>query len=187
MIANAIPRYLLWVDVDPETETVAEYQGKWTFTLEEIAGEIRIEVFDAEPDVPRERLEVQTVVRGLEALDQPSRVTVVTSSHYVGHGIRRALPEWRDNNWMWERFGEMTPVNNADLWQRLDRAMTFHQVECRIWRVDHGQEAVARNHSLVASGTTGIPSKAVRRKNWIQLVHQATQKISKLATSIVTI
>ena len=51
-------------------------------------------------------------------------------------GVRYGLPEWRDNDWRWDLFGEMVPVKNRDLWQRIDRAMEIHQVECRTWRVD---------------------------------------------------
>jgi hypothetical protein len=30
----------------------------------------------------------------------------------------------------------MVPVKNRDLWQRIDRALTIHQVTCRRWRID---------------------------------------------------
>jgi hypothetical protein len=80
------------------------------------------------------------VVRGLEALEQPSRVTLVTPSKYVNRGITYGLPEWRSTGWQWEHFGEMVPVKNRDLWQRVDRALDIHRVECRTWRFDlpHG-------------------------------------------------
>ena len=75
-----------------------------------------------------------SVLRGLEALDQPSRVTLHTSSRYVLRGFRYGLPAWRLNNWRWEKFGVMEPVSNCDLWQRVDRAMQYHQVRCHIWK-----------------------------------------------------
>ncbi len=73
---------------------------------------------------------------GLEALDQPSRVTLVTSSKYVHRGLLYGLQEWRSNDWMWEHFGEMAPVKNRDLWQRLDHALAFHELDFRPWRFD---------------------------------------------------
>ena len=194
MIANSMPRYLLWVDVESTID--ANYLGKWSFTLEEIAGEDRLEVFDAEPDVAQERLELQTVVRGLEALDQPSRVTVVTSSHYVGRGFRRGLPDWRENDWRWERFGEMTTIKNADLWKRLDRIMNYHEVECRLWRVDHGNQfnhseeisevAVGRRKVDGEDARQRTQNRGSRTKSWLRKIGQATQKVSQLATSIVS-
>ncbi|MBN2129413.1 MAG: hypothetical protein JW741_07945 [Sedimentisphaerales bacterium] len=90
---------------------------------------------DVEPDVRGERLELLSVVRGLEALEQPTRVTLITPSTYVREGIRFGLDEWRANEWRWESFGRMVPVKNRDLWQRIDRAMQFHEVECHGWRV----------------------------------------------------
>lgn len=95
---------------------------------------------DVDPEAQGDRLELLTVVRGLEALEQPSRVTLWTPSTYVREGIRHGLREWRDNGWLWEYFGRMVPVKNDDLWRRLDRAMEFHQVDCRTWRIDraHG-------------------------------------------------
>ena len=74
---------------------------------------------DIEPDIQGERLELLTVVRGLEALDQPVPVTLMTPSIYVREGIRYGLAEWRRNGWRWESFGQMVPVKNCDLWQRV--------------------------------------------------------------------
>jgi ribonuclease HI len=99
-------------------------------------GRERLVADDVEPDARGERLELLTVVRGLEALGQPSRVTVMTPSAYVREGIRYGLPDWRDNGWCWESFGQMIPVKDRDLWQRVDRALTFHRVDCRHLRLD---------------------------------------------------
>jgi ribonuclease HI len=82
------------------------------------------------------------VVRGLEALAQPSRVTLVTHSRYVNRGLTYGLAEWRANGWQWEHFGQMVPVKNRDLWQRVDRALLFHQLDCRRWRFDLPHTAV---------------------------------------------
>ena len=96
-------------------------RDEWTFVLKAADGSATLRAADAEPDAHGERLELLAVVRGLEALDQPSRVTLVTPSRYVKGGINYGLPEWGRNGWKWEHFGEMVPVKNRDLWQRLDR------------------------------------------------------------------
>ncbi len=85
-----------------------------------------------------ERLELLAVVRGLEALEQPSKVTLVTTSRVVRRGLRFGLELWRENQWHWERFGRMAPIKNADLWQRVDRALHIHDVSCRTLRFDEG-------------------------------------------------
>lgn len=124
--------------------------GNWSFVLERIGSSHRIEVAECEPNVTGERLELLAVVRGLEALEQPSRVTLFTSSRFVGHGIRRHLQSWRENGFRWERFGEMIPINHQDFWIRVDRALHFHDVDCRVWQFE---TAASLGSSLVAAKT----------------------------------
>ena len=111
-------------------------QGQWRFVLQAADGSATLEASDIEPEVGGERLELLAVVRGLEALDQPSHVTLFTPSRYVNRGIAYGLDEWRRDDWTWESFGEMVPVKNRDLWQRLDRALKFHEIEFRGYRFD---------------------------------------------------
>ena len=104
----------------------------WRFVLQSLDGSNRLEATDAEPAVGGERLELLAVVRGLEALEQPSRVTLVTPSKYVSRGLSNGLADWRENDWNWEHHGQMVPIKNRDLWQRLDRLLAFHRVQCRM-------------------------------------------------------
>jgi ribonuclease HI len=105
--------------------------GRWCFMLESGDGSHSLKVEDDEPDTQGERLELLALVRGLEAVPQPARVTLVASSPYVNRVLNGGLDEWRSSGWQWERHGEMVPVKNADLWRRVDRALHFHSVECR--------------------------------------------------------
>ena len=130
----AAPHYLLISESQSASDT-RNGGGRWRFVLEQIGGDEKLVVADSEPDVAGERLQLLTVIRGLEALDQPSRVTMLTPSKYVSCGIRRGLPHWRENGWRWERFGQMCYINDDDLWQRLDRALQLHTVDCRNWRL----------------------------------------------------
>ncbi len=127
----ATPHYLLFSESCRKSS-----QGQWRFVLQSIDGTEQFEAADAEPDARGERLELLAVVRGLEALAQPSRVTLVTPSRYVNRGLTYGLAEWRVNGWRWEHFGEMVPVKNRDLWQRVDHALCFHELDCRTWRFD---------------------------------------------------
>ena len=95
-----------------------------------------IEAADVEPGLHGERLELLTVIRALESLDQPSHVTLMGCSKYVRNGMQYGLPEWQANGWRWECFGQMVPVKNFDLWQRMERALRFHHVECCHRRFD---------------------------------------------------
>ena len=137
-----IPHFQLFSRIDRTPGS-----GRWKFVLRTQDGTQRFEADDAEPDFSGERLDLLTVVRALESLDQPSRVTLVECSDYIWKGVRYGLPEWRTNGWRWEFFGQMVPVKNSDLWQRLDRALRFHDVECQRRRFDRPsqpQEGVSK-------------------------------------------
>ena len=125
------PRYVLIA----EAETIDTGRG-WRFALLAADGSASIAASDMEEGADEERLVLLAAVRGLEALDQPSAVTLVTRSASVQRGVTRGLEAWRNNHWRWERFGRLTPVRDADLWRRVDQAMRFHQVRCQTWRLD---------------------------------------------------
>ncbi len=135
MVVNQ-PHFLLFTDAHLSQSRAcavsAQGFGRWHFVLERLDGPERLEAADSETDVHRDRLALLAVVRGLEALEQPSQVTLVTTSRYVSRGLRYGLNEWREAEYTWEHFGMQKPIRNADLWQRIDRAMSFHQVTCRL-------------------------------------------------------
>lgn len=106
--------------------------GRWHFVLEQMDGSERLEAADCESYIHQDRLALLVVVRGLEALEQSSLVRLVTTSRYVDRGLRFGLPNWRETNYQWESFGERKPVRNADLWRRVDVAMQYHKVTCRL-------------------------------------------------------
>lgn len=150
-----IPHYLLLTEVVPAG---AENEGgRWQFVLQQTGGAERIEAADDEAGISGERLQLLSVVRGLEALPQPASVTLVTASRFVGRGIRSGLAAWKESNWRWEHFGDMLPVKNCDLWKRIDVAMSIHWVECRIWRAETAARASQRNPK-----PAGFPKLAFR-------------------------
>jgi ribonuclease HI len=120
------PQFLLF----SEASTVDGSAPRWKFVLQSVGCDDQFAAGDVEPGTPLARLELLAVVRGLEAIDQPSHVTLVTRSRYVARGIRRELSQWRDRSWHWEKFGKLVPIRDGDLWQRIDRALTFHRVDC---------------------------------------------------------
>jgi ribonuclease HI len=144
----------------------------WKFVLQAVGDENHLAAADIEPHARPSRLELLAVVRGLEALDQPSRVTLLTSSRYVRRGIHRGLNLWRERRWRWERFGELVPIQDHDLWQRIDRALEFHQLECRPWSRDEERkscqlavddQAFDRHESQCAEKAVGTLAAAIGR------------------------
>lgn len=120
--------------------------GHWRFVLRPMDGSADIEVSDVEPNVWGERLDLLTVLRALESLDQPSRVTLIGCTRYVEQGIQYGIEEWRANDWRWECFGQMVPVRDADLWQRMEQVLHFHRVECGKRRFDRGHDQPTAHH-----------------------------------------
>jgi ribonuclease HI len=134
--------------------------GNWRFSLENANVKV-LEANDFEPFIQGQRLELLAVVRGLEALEQPSRVTLLTSSSYVKRGIVYGLEDWRASGWCWESHGKMVPVKNGDLWRRLDRALQLHQLECRLQPKVQAETGTAEsNHERPP------PARSSRKGRW---------------------
>ncbi len=136
------PHYLLLTETDYDPAN-ADSGGRWRFVLESMNNDERVEVSEREVDVWGERLQLLAVVRGVEALEQPSKVTLVTSSQVVGQRIRQGFESWIEKEWRWERFGLMKPIAHTDLWQRIHAATLIHQIECRVWQFNRH-----RNHQF---------------------------------------
>ncbi len=139
------PHYLLFSEAALEGAT-----GRWRFMLQALADGQCLEAEASERCGSDQRLQLLAVVRGLEALDQPSQVTLVTSSRYVQRGFRFGLKEWRQRDWQWEHFGAMKPIPNADLWRRVNQAMRYHAVACRRWQYARQAAAEPVSHSLLS-------------------------------------
>lgn len=128
---ESTPLYLLFCE-----SSDSPYGGTWRFVLECVGQQERLVASGEEAWRDRDRLALLSVVRGLEALPEPSRVTLLTPSRYVSRGFRYGLSVWRESGFRWERFGRLAPVRDADLWQRIAQAMQFHRVDCRPWRFE---------------------------------------------------
>lgn len=137
---HTAPHYLLFTQAKDSVDATVS-GGRWKFVLEEIGTKFRLEEAEFEPGVVGERLQLLVVVRGLEAIEQTARVTLITPSKYVGRGLRMHLSKWKHNHWMWERFGQQTLIKHHDLWQRIEHARGIHQIECRVWQFDPPQES----------------------------------------------
>ncbi len=165
MLHSPGPHFLLFSEAWLDGE-----QGNWRFVLSPVGAGDGLSAADAEPVACLERLELLAVVRGLEALDHPARVTLVTNSRYVNRGLKHGLADWRASDWHWERFGQLVPVRHADLWRRVDRALEFHELDCRLWRFDaHAEppgERQARDGQTPATNPPRRPRR--RRTTWAE-------------------
>lgn len=73
------------------------------------------------------RMELMAVITGLEALTRPCEVEVISDSKYVTDAFNQHWVDgWLRRNW---KGSNNNPVKNVDLWKRLLRAKSPHQVK----------------------------------------------------------
>jgi len=147
------PHFLLYSEAAQAAEAAAVAVGRWRFVLQAPGSDRTLEAADEEQAASSERLELLAIVRGLEALDQPSKVTLMTGSRDIQRGVEFGLAHWREHDWQWERYGQMTPVKNGDLWRRIDRLLEIHNVACRPRRLEKADDLAVPEQ----------PAKMVRR------------------------
>lgn len=71
------------------------------------------------------RMELMAVIAGLEALNKPCRVEVISDSQYVTNAFNKGwLEGWVKKGWK----GASGPVKNVDLWKRLLAAAQPHEL-----------------------------------------------------------
>jgi ribonuclease HI len=105
-------------------------------------------------------MELMAAIAGLEALKRRCRVALYTDSTYVRSGITSWLANWKRNGWV---TSAKTPVKNADLWQRLEAAITPHEVAWHWVKGHNGHPENERADRLAARGAQEAVSAPARR------------------------
>jgi ribonuclease HI len=98
--------------------------GGWGVVLR--YGDTEKELYGGEAHTTNNRMELTAAIRALESLKRECQVRLITDSQYVKKGITEWLPNWKKRNW---RTAAKKPVQNVDLWQRLDELARAHQVQ----------------------------------------------------------
>ena len=70
-------------------------------------------------------MELTAAIMALEALEKPSKITIVTDSSYVKDGITKWIFAWKRNGW---KTAAKKSVKNEELWKRLENATQIHDV-----------------------------------------------------------
>ncbi len=83
------------------------------------------EISGGKSDTTNNRMEMQAVIEGLNALTRPCTVSVFTDSRYVQKGITEWIKGWKARGW---KTAAKKPVKNVELWQAMDSAQAKHQV-----------------------------------------------------------
>jgi len=71
------------------------------------------------------RMELTAALKALDALKEPSQISLYTDSEYLKRGISEWLPNWRARGWK-RKKGKLA---NVDLWKALDKAIQGHEID----------------------------------------------------------
>ena len=97
--------------------------GGWAAILR--FGDHKKELWGSEREATNNRMEMTAVIEALSSLKEPCRILVEIDSEYVKSGITKWMDAWKRRGW---RTASKQPVKNRDLWQKLDEAVSRHQV-----------------------------------------------------------
>ena len=125
--------------------------GGWGVLLR-YQGKIR-ELCGYQADTTNNQMELMAAIQGLEALNRPCQVILTTDSQYVRQGITEWLSGWKRKGW---RTAAGKPVKNMELWQRLEKATTSHQID---WRWVKGHSGHAENERVDQLANLAIDEK----------------------------
>ena len=124
--------------------------GGWAALLRYGRGKAERCISGCEAGTTNNRMELTAAIEGLQALAQPSRVSLTTDSQYVRLGITRWIKDWKRRGW---RRADKRPVLNRDLWQRLDALNERHQV---VWHWVKGHSGHAENDAVDRAANDAI-------------------------------
>jgi ribonuclease HI len=109
------------------------------------------EIAGGEALTTNNRMELMAAIRALQALRQPSSVTIHTDSRYLMDGASTWMKKWKVNGW---KTADKKPVKNDDLWRALGEASARHQVK---WRWVKGHSDHVENERADALARGAIP------------------------------
>lgn len=99
------------------------------------------------------RMELMAVIIGLEALNKPCNVEVISDSKYVTDAFNQHwIAGWLKKNW---KTSTNKPVKNIDLWKRLLEAEKLHQVTFTWVKGHDGHEENERCDTLATAAADG--------------------------------
>ena len=98
-------------------------------------------------------------IQALETLKRPCKVNITTDSTYVKNGITQWMQNWKKRGWT---TADKKPVKNIDLWQRLDVAVSRHEVK---WHWVRGHTGHDENEFVDALANKAIDEMKRKRSH----------------------
>ncbi len=125
--------------------------GGWAALLQ--FGDREQELSGGAQETTNNRMELQAAIAALEALPNRCAVHLYTDSRYLQQGITTWLPQWLRHGW---RKADRSPVQNADLWQRLHTLTQQHNVH---WDWVRGHAGHPENERVNRLAYAAIPRR----------------------------
>lgn len=94
-------------------------------------------------------MELTAAIKALEALKKPLPVRLYSDSQYLIKGMSEWMANWKANGW---RTSGRKPVENLELWERLDALSAVHDVEWVWVRAHNGDPGNERADRLANLG-----------------------------------
>ena len=88
-------------------------------------GDVEKELSGFSRHTTNNRMELLAAICAIEALNRTTVGELTTDSSYVKDGITKWIHNWKKNGW---RKSNRKPVENKDLWERLDAAVSSHNI-----------------------------------------------------------
>lgn len=84
------------------------------------------EISGGEKNTTNNKMEIMAVLKGLQMLKEPCKVTVYSDSAYVVNTIDKGwIYSWKKNNW---RKSDKSQVKNIELWEEMLRLIKIHDI-----------------------------------------------------------
>jgi ribonuclease HI len=127
--------------------------GGWAYILKHPASGKAVEASGGEAGSTNNRMELQAVISGLEALKRRTDVEIITDSQYVAKGCQEWLPGWKKNNWRRREGKQLKPLKNEEQWRKLDELLARHQVRFTVVRGHTGHVENERCDALAVAAS----------------------------------
>ena len=125
---------------------------------------VKLELSQGYVETTNNRMELMGVISGLEALNRPCDVKVVSDSQYVIKAFNEHwIDSWVKSNWK-RKSG---PVLNSDLWKRLLKAMEPHKVSFEWIKGHAGHPENERCDELATKAADEEPSKLLIDEGYV--------------------
>ena len=108
--------------------------GGWAFILRHPPTGRNMERAGAVPQTTNNQMELQALIEGLQSLQRPTRVHVVTDSTYLKQGLTEWIQNWKRRGWKRKTSNGLKPVKNVEQWQQLDELTQGHKLSFELVR-----------------------------------------------------